>query len=432
MLFQDVLYLDENFDLQGPACVLVEGDKIKSITDSPPPEYRGETWQGKQGLLLPAFVNAHSHIPMTLLRGYGEGLPLQRWLTERVFPFEAQLSDEDCYWGSLLGIAELLASGCASFSDMYMHEAGIIQAVEEAGIRANLANGTTGQEPFKQTSAYPDTQLLLQHVKDHPQTLIKAELALHAEYTSSETTAASLLEFAQETGLRVQIHLSETAKEHEEAKGRRGGRTPLAYLADLGYFSVPLIFAHGVWLEDSDFALLTQAVAEGADISLVHNPSSNLKLGSGFAQLKKWEAAGVNIALGTDGASSNNNLNMLEELHLASLLQKGVSRDPSFMGPRQTLNYASWGGAKAQGRPELGRIYEGAAADLLLVDLANYQTTPLFDPLANFLYAADRSQIVLTMVAGKPVYRQGEFLTIDLERVCYQVEKIAKSKARSL
>ncbi len=432
MLFKDILYVDQNFQLQGPACIVVEGDKIKSIGAEAPQDYQGEVYQAKQALLLPAFVDAHCHIPMTLLRGYGEGLPLQRWLTERIFPFEAKLTDEDCYWGALLGIAELLASGCGSFSDMYMHEAGIIRAVEEAGIRANLSNAVVGDGTFQENSAYPDTQLLIQHQKANPQSLIKAELALHAEYTSTEEAARSLLEFAQDQGLRVQIHLSETQKEHEEAKERRGGRTALAYLADLGYCSVPLIFAHGVWLEDSDFDLLSQAVREGADISLVHNPSSNLKLGSGFAQLKKWEEAGVNIALGTDGASSNNNLNMLEEVHLASLLQKGVSRDPAFMSPSQSLAYATWGGAKAQGRGDLGRIYEGAPADLMLVDLDHYQTQPLFDPLANFLYAADRQQIVLTMVAGKVLYREGEFKTIDIEQAAYQVEKIAKSKANSL
>ena len=432
MLFKNVLYLDQNFQVQGPACILVEGDRIQSISQDPPPTYRGEVYQAKRALLLPAFVNAHCHIPMTLLRGYGEGLPLQRWLTERIFPFEAKLTDEDCYWGALLGMAELLASGCGAFSDMYMHEAGIIKAVEEAGLRANLANGLVGDGAFKDNSSYPDTQLLLRHAKDHPSSLIKPELALHAEYTSTEAAARSLLEFAEAQDLAVQIHLSETQKEHEEAKSRREGKTPLAYLADLGYFQVPLIFAHAVWLEDGDFDLLTQAVQDGAQISLVHNPSSNLKLGSGFAQLKRWEATGVNIALGTDGASSNNNLNMLEEVQLASLLQKGVSRDPDFMGPQQSMEYATWGGAKAQGRPDSGRIYEGGPADLILVDLDNYQTTPHFDPLANFLYAADRQQIFLTMIAGKVLYRAGEFMTIDIERVAYQVEKIAKAKANSL
>lgn len=408
---------------------------------------------------LPAFADAHCHVPMVLLRGYGEGLPLQRWLEERVFPYEATLSDEDVYWGSLLGISELLASGCASFSDMYMNLPGICRAVLESGIKANLSHGCScpGQDlPFEQTNAFKGTEAIFRAIRNSEQETaepapagqsgvtfdpisagsqegrLRADLALHAEYTSGETTARTIVEAAKAHKLRLQIHLSETEKEHEEAKVRRGGRSPLAYLAACGALEVPVIFAHAVWLEESDFALLRQAVKQGADITLVHNPSSNLKLGSGIADLKRWQEAGVNIAIGTDGASSNNNLDMLEEIMLASLLQKGQSRDPMFMDPAMSFQLASEGGYLAQGRKDCGRIEEGARADLVFFKLDSPWLLPLYDVLANLLYSGNRNNIELTMVDGDILYRRGRFAHIDMSRVQREILRIQKEKASLL
>lgn len=430
MLFEKINYLDEDFLVQRDAYIEIEDDRIKCISQTAPSDYQGERISGKNKLLMPGFANAHCHVPMTLLRGFGEGLPLQRWLTEKVFPFEDLLTDEDSYWGSLLGIAELLASGCVSFSDMYMNLPGIIKAVEESGIRANLSHGCSapGRDPdFEATNAYQGTKALFEHLHECPDSKIRPELALHAEYTSNENTARTLLNFAKEHQLRVQIHVSETKKEHEEGKERRG-KTPLRYLYDLGFFEVPLILAHCIWLEDSDFALLKEAREKGADITLVHNPSSNLKLASGFANLKRWEEAGVNIAIGTDGASSNNNLDMLEEINLASLVQKGITHDPSFMGPEKTFRYATQGGFRAQGISRSGLIKEGMKADLVVFDLDDYATVPQHDLAANALYAAGRQNIFLTMVDGKILYKEGQFFTLDIEKVKAEVIRIAAEK----
>lgn len=456
MLFKNIRYLDEDFQIAGPAYILVEDSKIAQISEQEPEAYSGEVYEGKGEFLLPGLVNAHCHVPMTLLRGYGEGLPLQRWLEEKVFPFEDLLTDEDAYWGSLLGIAELLASGCVSFTDMYMNLGGIIKAVEESGIKANLTHGCAapvGNPDFKNTNAYTGTMTILEHLKSNPQSRIKAELALHAEYTSDENTASTLLDFAKEQDLAIQLHISETKKEHEEAKVRRQGRTPLRYFYDLGYFERPLILAHGIWLEPGDYALIAEHYKDSfpeknildkvknnqsenkgmyAPITLVHNPSSNLKLASGFANLKTWkETPGINIAIGTDGASSNNNLNMWEETYLASLLQKAVSGDAAFMGPEESLKYATLGGRLAQGRSG-GTIAEGEPADLILVDLEDYATTPCYDPLANMLYAGDKHNIVMTMVDGNILYQDGEFKTLDIERVRAEVKRIAHEKNNAL
>lgn len=435
MLFENITYLDENFHWQKGGYILTEGDKITGIRQTAPPDYQGERLSGAGSFLVPGFVDAHCHVPMTLLRGYGEGLPLDRWLTERVFPFEATLTDEEVYWGSLLGIAELIASGTSSFSDMYMHLPGIVRAVEESGIKANLAYGTTsfGQDlELEATNGFDEINFLLDYRHQHPDSLITPELALHAEYTSTPRTAQSLADFARRHQLRVQIHLSETQKEHEECKERHQGQTPLAYFHALGLTDLPLNLAHCVWLEAGDYRILEELAEQKRDISLIHNPSSNLKLASGFADLKKWQATGVNIAIGTDGASSNNNLDMLEEINLASLLAKAVSRDAEFMDPTLTFKLASRGGSLAQGHAERGLIKEDYAADLAVFDLDDLATTPCYDPAANLLYAANRNRLYLNMVAGKVLYRDGQFLTIDIEKVKHQVRRISEAKVKTL
>lgn len=435
MIFQCTNYLNAAGEVVMDRSLRITEGKVALISPRPiPPRPDEIVYDGHEKLLVPGFADAHCHVPMVLLRGYGEGLPLQRWLEERVFPFEALLSDEDCYWGALLGIAELLASGCTTFSDMYMHLPGIIRAVEESGIKANLAHGCSapGQDvTFAETGARAGTDALLMHQQENPASRICPELALHAEYTSTPALVASIIEEARRSGLRLQVHLSETRQEHEEARARHQGMTPLAYFASLGMLEVPLIFAHAVWLEDSDYELLSRAVADGADITLVHNPSSNLKLASGFANLARWQETGVNIALGTDGASSNNNLNMLEEVSLAALLQKAVQADAAAMPPAEILQIASRNGYRAQGR-EGGVIDVGAPADLFALDLHRPHLTPAYDLSSNLVHSAQASDIDMTIVDGEVLYQNGHFLTIDIERVMRECRRIAASITKRL
>lgn len=434
MLFQHILYLSPEGTIAGPADIRVEGGKIAAIAERLPLEKGESSYDGSDRLLLPAFANPHCHVPMTLLRGQGEGLPLQEWLSQKIFPFEALLNEDDMYWGSLLGIAEMLASGCVSFSDMYMREKGIIRAVRETGIKANLCYGTTafkGEERFEETDALRETEDILEGAKSIEGQRLIADLSIHGEYTSNEALVRSTIKKAEELGLRMQIHLSETRAEHEACK-KRHGCTPLAYFDRCGIFKVPVTFAHAVYLEDSDFALLSKAVREGADISLVHNPSSNLKLGSGFADLKRWFQAGVNVCIGTDGASSNNNLNVLEELNLAALLQKGVSGDPAFMPPKTVFSCASEAGFRSQGRLDSGRIEEGWRADLSVFNLDLPSMRPSHDLLSNLLFSAPSSALVLTMADGRVLYEDGKWLTLDIRRVMREVERIAEEKRRLL
>lgn len=382
--------------------------------------------------LFPAFYNLHTHIPMSLLRGWGEGLPLQRWLEEKMFPFEATLTEEEAYWGTLLSIAELLRSGCCAFTDMYFLDKAIVKACQESGIKANLGRGVNflpDGVPLAETLMGLEEAYLLQVMRDDPNGRLRTDASIHAEYTNTEYSARQVLAFAEEHQLSIHLHLSETASEHAACKERHGGLTPLGWFHSLGYFRRPLILAHCVQLEDSDYELLKREIADGADITLVHNISSNLKLGSGFADLKRWVEAGVRICLGTDGAASNNNLNMLEEAHLAAMVQKGLSHDPLFCGPQQVLQWLTEDGALAQGRPDCGRIALGYRADCFAIDLDGHPATvPCYDAPANLLYAAEAAQIFLTLVDGAVVYRDGRYTGFDIDRVLSEVKRIAQAK----
>lgn len=433
-------YVQADGSLSVPSTIHVKDGKIEQILPADHSAPAGPTYDCSQALVAPGFFNAHSHIPMTYFRGIGEGLPLQRWLVEKIFPLEAQLEPEDIYWASKLGIAEMFATGTVSFSDMYMNMDQVAKACLETGILANLSVGMTSDQgkPVEDHRSY--TQILqLWEIAAKTQGQVRCDLALHAEYTSDPTLAESLASLALRLGKEgleaenrdpvgfdtpiptIQIHVSETAREHEECKQRHGGKTPLEYLFSLGYDKVPLLLAHCVHLEDRDYDLLRQALANGAKISLCHNPRSNLKLGSGIADLVRWLGVPkLNVCLGTDGASSNNSLDMQKEASLMALLQKGFHEDASALSLPQILQIATTNGARAQGRLDTGLIQEGMWADFVLWPTTLPFQFPYVDDLSNLFYA-DPGRPELVFIRGQRVYDhrsgQAEYPTLDLEEV---------------
>lgn len=429
MLFRDITLIDENYTAKAHKNILVENGLIKAITDEIPKDYMGEIYDGQNKIAAPGFFNSHCHVPMSLLRGYGEGLPLHRWLEERMFPFEALLSEEDIYWGSLLGISEMLASGVSSFTDMYFHMSAVARAVTESGIKANLCYGTSagpeGDCTVDISTRFAGTQELMQFAKTTGGRII-ADAGLHAEYTSGPLLGRAVAEFAKENHLRLHLHLSETQKEHEESKERHG-MTPAKWFASLGLFDVPVNAAHCVWVEPEDIALMAEY-----GVTAVHCPSSNLKLGSGFAPLPALRAGGVRVAVGTDGAASNNNLNMLEEVNLAALVQKGVWRDPLFLSMSDVFEMACYNGALAQGRADCGVIKVGNRADIIVYNTDVPHMQPVIEPVSNILYSAQQGDIVLNMIDGKVVYKNGEYTAIDIEKVKYHAKHIAADKLSQL
>lgn len=382
-----------------------------------------EIIDGKDGLLIPGLYNNHCHAAMTIFRGYGEDLPLDRWLNEKIFPAEDKLTTESVRVGTELAIAEMLAGGIVSFSDMYMFEDVVAEAVLDTGIKANLSRSIvsfTDDDPAKDFRIGESARLVSDYHKADDGRL-RIDMSLHAEYTNTERMSRYLAEYARERGLGVQIHISETEKEHLEAMARRNGRTPTEFFCDCGLFEVPVTAAHCVWLSENDMRIFAE---KGATVA--HNPVSNLKLGSGVMPLRKMLDMGINVTLGTDGAASNNNLDILKEMQYAVLLCKGIGRKPDGITAGEMLPLVTVNGARAQGRELCGRIEQGYRADAVLIDLDTVNNIPSYGYETTLLYSARSSDVRMTMVDGKVLYRNGEYKTIDIEKLKYKAKDVIK------
>ncbi len=428
MLFKNITILDENFDVVKDIDVLVKGSKIEKIGKNL--DANGEeVYDGAHKLLIPGFVNTHSHIPMTLLRGYGENLPLDKWLNDRIFPFEDKLTGEACYWGSLLGIAEMLKSGVSSFTDMYFFYDDILKAVAESGIKINFGRPMMcfDESHLKNLDRFTEFLELKNRYHNTEDGRIISDIALHAEYTSTECVVKELAEYAKEIGLNMHVHMSETQKEHKECMERHSGKSPAKYFYDNGLFDVKTTAAHCVWVTDEDMDLMLEK-----GVSVAHCPQSNLKLGSGIAPIYKMVQKGLNVTLGTDGAASNNNLDFLEEMQTAALLQKGANCDATALSIKDVLKIATINGAISQGRINKGLIKEGYVADLVVLDLDKPHLCPCHDISANLMFSANSNDICLNMIDGKIVYKNGVFANIDIEKVMFSVSKHADDIRNSL
>ncbi|MGI6049299.1 MAG: amidohydrolase [Acetivibrionales bacterium] len=425
-LFKDVtvLSMNEGMETKLSCDVLVEDDIIKAIDNISHGVAEGATViDGKGKLLMPGLINGHCHVPMTLLRNYADDLDLQTWLFEHIFPVEARLVDDDVYWGSLLGIMEMLKTGTTCFIDMYDHIDAIAKAVDASGIRAHLSRGMTNSN---EGSDFSEDKGLLENIEfikrwnGAANGRITGAFAPHAIYTCSADFIKAILNEAQKLGAPIHVHLDETRVEHEDCL-KNHGKTPTKYLYDLGLFGQKTIAAHCVWITDEDIEILQEN-----NVTMVHNPTSNLKLASGIAPVPKAIEKGVNVILGTDGASSNNNLNMFEEIHLASLIHKGVNQNPLLVSAEDSLKMATINGARALGCSNLGIIKEGAKADLILIDPDKSHILPMHNIMSALAYSVQGSDVCLTMVDGKILYENGEFKTIDMERVKYHIDKSFK------
>lgn len=401
--------------------VTVEDKRITDISKGCPDTVGAEVVDCKGNLLIPAFYNAHCHAAMTLFRGFGEDLPLQRWLEEKIFPAEEKLTANSVYVATKFAIAEMLRNGIASFSDMYMFEDSVAEAVLECGIKANLSRSLVSFDPeadIRKDSRFAEVLSLAKNYHMADDGRIKADLSLHAEYTNTPKTCRSIADYAKEMGYGIQLHLSETEKEHNECIGRHG-KTPTEFFESLGVLDVPVTAAHCVWVSDSDIQTLA---ARG--VSVAHNPVSNLKLGSGVMPIRKMLNAGVNVALGTDGVASNNRLDMLREMQTAAILHKGWNRDPEVTVAKEMIPIATRNGALAQGRGDCGEIKVGNRADLVLIDRDTIHNTPCYDDYAMLAYSADRSDVLLTMVDGRILYRDGAYTCIDEERLRFEAKEV--------
>ncbi|MCL2018821.1 MAG: amidohydrolase [Oscillospiraceae bacterium] len=419
MLFSDITIIDENLNVRHNMYVGVKDKKIAFVGDSKPYEDFGDIYDGTGRLLMSAFFNCHAHTPMTLLRGYGENLNLQDWLHTRIFPFEAQLDNEAVYWGTLLGLAESIRFGIVSTTDMYNFCDVIAKAFTESGVKGNIGRAILcfTDENLREMDRFHECEDLFKAYHNTSNGRIKIDMSLHAEYTSTPKIVRQLAEYTKEIGTRMHVHVSETKFEHEECK-KRHGKTPAAYLSELGLFDSPTTAAHCVHLEDDDFTIFKEK-----GVTVASCPISNLKLASGTCNVPLLMKNGINTAIGTDSVASNNSLNFIEEMKFFSLLHKGIFNEPAASSPRDTLYAATRAGALSQGREDCGLLKEGFAADLIVIDISKPNMNPAHDLVNNVVYSACGGDIVLTVSDGEILYKDGEYMTIDIEKTVFEANK---------
>ena len=375
----------------------IEGERISNIT------LRNQaTEKSNNRLVLPGLVNCHGHTAMTLVRGLGGGLPLQRWLEEAIFPVEAKMRPEDVYAGTAWGVREMLAGGTTSVADMYDFPGDCARAFAEGGMKARVCRVGLGFVPGRLNDCIEFTRSFNSSLATLPSSLVSADLCIHSEYLTDEAFCRGLAEANKELKRPLHVHVSETEKEHNECIARHG-KTPIAYLAETGLLDHGGYAAHCVWCTDDDFRIMAEK-----GVSLIHNPTSNMKLGSGFARVPRAMELGVNVALGTDGCASNDNLDLFEEMHIASLIHKGLSKDPTVLSAWDVVDMATVNGAKALGLSDTGEIAVGKKADLCVVDLDKPHLTPCLDIpnlVVNSMHASDVAE---TWVDGKRVYKKSK------------------------
>lgn len=417
------LLMDEENTLLDPAYVVVEGERIAAVSSTRPQGPFAQEIDCGGNVLMPGLVNAHTHIPMTLMRGYAGGCDLHTWLNDWIFPAEAKLDDRAVRAGADLALAELIAGGVTTIADMYMHTPAIAQAVLAAGISANLSCGGVyfGAPGDFSPATCPDCDHQRQlteefHEAGNGQILVDA--SIHGEYTSNVPLWQWMADYAQRKGLGMHVHVSETQSEHEGSL-TRWGLTPFRILDRYGVWDTRAIAAHCVWTTPEDWSVMASK-----GVSAIHNPMSNLKLGSGIAPVPAMGKAGVNVCLGTDGVSSNNCTDFFGDMKLAAILHNGANCDPLALLPIDALRMATVNGGKALGRLT-GRIEGGYDADLILVDFSHLNLTPCHSVISNLAYAAHGSDVCMNMARGKVIYRDGDFLTIDIDRVKREVADYA-------
>ena len=413
-LIENVKILDAQTCLDN-ACVVIDGNRFVYVGDehNMPPLSIDKTTDGQGSFMLPGFVNAHTHVPMTLFRNAADDLSLHDWLFTRIFPMEERLTAESAYWSSMLAIAEMLRFGVTAFNDMYFFVDDIARAAAESGIRATLARGVTGDNYITVLS---ETRELYTKWHNAENGRIRIAVSPHAEYTNDEPSIRAALDLANELDIPIHTHISETRKEHEECLAKYG-KTPLQWYNSIGAMKNALL-AHCVMVNDEDIELIKRN-----NCSVLHCPGSNMKLASGFAPIPKMLEEGINVCLGTDGAASNNALNIQREMYLASVIHKGHTGDPTAVTAREALTMASQAGARALSI-DAGLIKEGMLADFILVDTQSPNMQPPHDVASACVYSMQPDDVRMTCVDGHVLYNNGAYTTIDIEKIRYMVNQI--------
>lgn len=420
ILLKDILAVlpEGEKDVIRKADLYVEGNRIVSI-DKEPEGFRAEKIiEGKDRLAIPGLVNCHTHSYMSFMRNVADDLSFMDWLFGTIDPIEQKMTDEDTYWGACLAIIEMMKSGTTCFNDMQMNIHQTTRAVKESGMRAVICRGLVGsgddeggqmrlRQAFEERDAAKDCDRL------------SFMLGPHAPYTCDEGYMRIVSEEARKNHMRIHVHLSESESEIQQIK-ERYGCSPIEMAERNGLFDVPAIAAHCVQITESDMEILK---AKG--VSVVTNPASNMKLGNGFAPVPEMLQKGINVCIGTDGAASNNSLNLFHEMSLLALIHKGVKRTPQCISAAQNFRIATINGAKALGlSEEIGSLEVGKKADIAILNLNTPSLTPRNNLLAGLSYSANGSEVETVIIDGRITMENRRVLTMDEEAVYERVNEI--------
>ena len=398
-------------------CIAIKANKIVAICSQADAETTisaTETLHLPKHALIPGLINAHGHSPMSLMRGIADDVALSEWLEESIWPLESRFVSEDFVLaGANLAIAEMIRSGTTCFADMYFYPDQVAKACLAANIRVQLASPILD---FPTVWAQDADEYIAKATKLHDDyrhsELIHTAFGPHAPYTVSDAPLKKLSTLAEEMDLPLHMHVHETAKEVSDALAS-DGRTPVERLKQLGLLSPRLVCVHATELSSEDIDSLAEA---GSHIA--HCPESNLKLASGFCEVAKLRKAGINVALGTDGCASNNDLDMISEMRTAALLAKGVAQDASVLPAQQVLEMATINGARALGLdPMIGSLEVGKYADITAIDLDSLNSTPLYNPISQIVYATQASQVSHVWCSGQQLLKDGEFTGLDIQSI---------------
>ena len=397
--------------------VCVENDIISAVGIIPDDFTSDKTINGSGRMLIPGLINAHTHAAMTIFRNCADDLLFNDWFFGKILPLEEQLQGDDVYWGTLLANMEMLRSGTTAFIDMYDFTDCYARAITESGIRCAFSRGMTGDI----TTGEPKLREALNEIdrwKGHDN--LTFMLAPHAPYTCDEAFQREVAAAAKRLGIPINTHLAESLAEIETIR-EQYGCTPVELYDKTGLLTNTTVAAHCVHLTDGDIEILARR-----GVTVATNPVSNLKLANGVAPVLKLADAGVNVALGTDSAASNNSLNMFRELSMLTLLHKGVNGNAEAVSAQEGFLMATKNGAAAMSRSDIGEIKPGMKADLAILDLDRPNMQPLSNPIAALAYSANGSEVETVMVGGKILMENHEFLTIDKDRVIFEVNSISK------
>jgi 5-methylthioadenosine/S-adenosylhomocysteine deaminase len=405
------------------ASILIEDDYIKQVGQFSASADRQVDGTGK--IALPGLVNTHTHLSMTLFRGYADEMKLQDWLQKKIWPLESKLTGQDYYFGALLGAAEMIRSGTTTFLDMYFHMEDVARAIAKSGLRGYLSYGTF--DLFDQAKSEAERQKVQKfhaYVKQLANPRVKFALGPHAPYTCSPEMLQWANEFAEKNDTILHIHVAETRREQADFQKEKGLRV-VEYLNKIGVLSKRMLAAHCVWLTKSEIQLLADA-----QVKVAHCPVSNMKLASGaVAPLPEMFEAGIPVGLGTDGAASNNSLDMFETMKVCALIHKAHRWDPTILNAQKVLDLATIEGATALGADrEIGSIETGKKADVILLDGKSPNLTPIHEKdriVSDLVYSASAGNVHTTIVDGRVLMENGIIKSLSLNEVCTRTQELA-------